>query len=253
MPKGVEPARGAGGKAACVRYTPELGREICARVAAGESQHALAREPGMPSRRTFRDWALREPEFGAAFEAAKLEGRRRQIAADRAADLRPGSGKLWRRMMAQASPTRRRGGSVSILTPELAEAICLRIAGGESVLALSADPHMPCAGSIFGWARREDWFREMYLRAKEIAADLHFDLAYEVAMEATEDSVRGDRLRVQVLRWRVALIEPKKYGLRRMLGPAGEGEPGEAEGPQPFGIEVVNFVDGPDGWRALGS
>ncbi len=72
MPKGVEPARGAGGKAASVRYSAELGREICARVAAGESQHALAREPGMPSRRTFRDWALREPEFGAAFEAAKL-------------------------------------------------------------------------------------------------------------------------------------------------------------------------------------
>lgn len=247
----LSPGPGRAGVRASVRFTPELGREICARVAAGESQHALAREPGMPSRRTFRDWALREPEFGAAFEAAKLEGRRRQIAADRAADLRPGSGKLWRRMMAQASPVRRRGGSVSILTPELAEEICLRIAGGESVLALSADPDMPCAGSIFGWARREDWFREMYLRAKEIAADLHFDLAYEVAMEATEDSVRGDRLRVQVLRWRVALIEPKKYGLRRMLGPA-EGE--EAEGPQPFGIELVNFVQEPGGgWREAGS
>ena len=249
----LSPGPGRAGVRASVRFTPELGREICARVAAGESQHALAREPGMPSRRTFRDWALREPEFGAAFEAAKLEGRRRQIAADREADLRPGSGKLWRRMMAQASPTRRRGGSVSILTPELAEEICLRIAGGESVLALSADPDMPCAGSIFGWARREDWFREMYVRAKEIAADLHFDLAYEVAMEATEDSVRGDRLRVQVLRWRVALIEPKKYGLRRMLGPA-EGEAGEAEGPQPFGIELVNFVQEPGGgWREAGS
>ncbi|MCX7587332.1 hypothetical protein [Phenylobacterium sp. 58.2.17] len=252
MPKGVEPARGAGGKAACVRYTPELGREICARVAAGESQHALAREPGMPSRRTFRDWALREPEFGAAFEAAKLEGRRRQIAADREADLAPGRGRLWRRMMAQASPKRRRGGSVSILTPQLAEDICLRIAGGETVLALSADPDMPCAGSIYGWARREDWFREMYVRAKEIAADVHFDLAYEVAMEATEDSVRGDRLRVQVLRWRLALSEPKKYGVRRMLGPAAEGERDGEGGPQPFGIELVNFVPGPGGgWREL--
>ncbi|MBA4010223.1 MAG: hypothetical protein C0481_00015 [Phenylobacterium sp.] len=71
-------------------------------------------------------------------------------------------------------------------------------------------------------------------------------------MEATEDSVRGDRLRVQVLRWRVALIEPKKYGLRRMLGPAGEA--GEAEGRQPFGIELVNFVSDPDGgWREAGS
>lgn len=248
----LSPGPGRARVRASVRFTPELGREICARVAAGESQHALAREPGMPSRRTFRDWALREPEFGAAFEAAKLEGRRRQIAADREADLRPGSGKLWRRMMAQASPTRRRGGSVSILTPELAEEICLRIAGGESVLALSADPDMPCAGSIYGWARRDDWFREMYVRAKEIAADLHFDLAYEVALEATEDTVRSDRLRVQVLRWRVALIEPKKYGLRRMLGPAAEGERDGESGPQPFGIELVNFVPGPGGgWREL--
>ena len=153
-------------------------------------------------------------------------------------------------MMAQASPKRRRGGSVSILTPQLAEAICLRIAGGETVLALSADPAMPCAGSIYGWARRDDGFREMYLRAKEIAADLHFDLAYEVAMEATEDSVRGDRLRVQQLRWRLALSEPKKYGVRRMLGPAVE--PDEKGGPQPFGIELVNFVPGPGGgWREL--
>ena len=250
----LSPGPGRARVLAGVRYTPELGREICARVAAGESQHALAREPGMPSRRTFRDWALREPEFGAAFEAAKQEGRRRQIAADREADLAPGSGKLWRRMMAQASPTRRRGGSVSILTPELAEEICLRIAGGESVLALSADPDMPCAGSIYGWARREDWFREMYVRAKEIAADVHFDLAYEVAMEATEDSVRGYRLRVQVLRWRVALIEPKKYGVRRMLGPAAEGERDGESGPQPFGIELVNFVQEPGGgWREAGS
>jgi hypothetical protein len=252
MPSSLPGPERAGVRAS-VRYSPELGREICARVAAGESQHALAREPGMPSRRTFRDWALREPEFGAAFEAAKLEGRARQIAADREADLRPGSGKIWRRMLAQASPRRRRGGSVSILTPELAEEICLRIAGGETVLALSADPDMPCAGSIYGWARRDDEFREMYLRAKELASDLFFDLAHEVAMEATEDSVRGDRLRVQVLRWRLAAMEPKKYGTRRLLGPAVREDLDESGAPRPFAIEVVNFVERDGGWRESGS
>lgn len=252
MPSSL-PGPGRAGVRAPVRYTAELGREICARLAAGESQHALARGPGMPSRRTFRDWALRDPEFAAAFEAAKLAGRRRRIAADRAADLLPGSGRMWRKMMAQASPRRRRGGSVSILTPELAEEICLRIAGGETVLALSADPDMPCAGSIYGWARRDDDFREMYLRAKEIAADLFFDLAHEVAMEATEDTVRGDRLRVQVLRWRLAAMEPKKYGTRRLLGPASDADLDENGEPRPFGIEVVNFVQGPGGgWRELG-
>lgn len=75
----------------------------------------------MPSRRTFRDWALREPEFGAAYEAAKDQALARQVALDRKAD----AGRIWRRMLSRAG---RRGGSVSIYTPELGEAICARIA-----------------------------------------------------------------------------------------------------------------------------
>ncbi len=223
------------GVRAPVHYSPELGAEICARLARGESQHALAREPGMPSRRTFRDWALRDPEFGAAVEAAKARGRARQIRADREADRE----RIWRRMLTRAGA---RGGSVSMLTPELAERICERIAAGETVLAIGADPDMPCAGSIYGWARRDDGFREMYLRAKEAAADLYFDLAHEIAMETSDETVRGDRLRLQHLRWRLALMEPRKYGARRALGP-----PHDEVGPEPFSIIIRRFEKPDDG------
>ena len=215
------PARA--GVRAAVRYSPELGREICRRLAAGESQHALAREP----------------DFGAAYEAAKLAGRMRQLALDRRAD----QPRMWRKMLTRKG---RRGGSVSPYTPELGEAICLRIAGGESVLAIGADPAMPCCVTIYNWARRNDDFREMYLRAKEMAADLLFDLSREIAMEATEASVRSDRLRIETLRWHTAMLAPKKYGTRRALGPeAGEGA-GVGER-QPFTVLIQRFADADGG------
>ena len=191
----------------------------------------------MPSRRTFGDWAAREPEFGAAYEAAKLAGRERQVAADRRAD----APRMWRRMLTREG---RRGGSVSPYTPELAEAICLRIAAGESVLAIGADPAMPCSVTIYNWARRNDDFREMYLRAKDIAADLLFDLTREIALEATEATVRSDALRIRTLRWHTAMLAPKKYGARRLLGP--EEEAGQG-GPRPFNVLIQRFGDPPEG------
>ncbi len=140
----------------------------------------------------------------------------------------------------------RRGGSLSPYTPQLGEAICLRIAGGESVLAIGADPAMPCSVTIYNWARRNDDFREMYLRAKDMAADLLFDLSREIAMEATEASVRSDRLRIETLRWHTAMLAPKKYGTRRGLGPEASESEGEG-GPQPFTVLIQRFGDADGG------
>ena len=231
-----------------MRYTPALGREICARLAAGESQHALAREAGMPSRRTFRDWALRDPGFGAAFERAKLAGRLARIAATRAADRE----RVWRSDLyrqrrkavagGEAGARRGRGGSVSMLTPALAEEICARIAAGEPAVRICAEDRMPCVSTLYGWVRRNEAFREQYETARGLASDLYFDLCLDVALEATEDTVRADRLRITTFtRW-AAQVEPKKYGLRRMLGPGVEAAGREDFGPQPFAIEVVDFV-----------
>jgi len=196
------------GARAPVRYSPELGREICARIAAGTSQHQLAREPGMPSRRTFGDWALRDPAFGEALAQAKRTAREARLAKDRAIEAAGGRG--WRRMLSRAG---QRGGSVSMLTPEVTEAVCARIAAGQSVLAIGADPAMPSAVSIYNWARWDAEFREAYLRAKLIGLNMMFDAAREIAMECTEATVRSDRLRVQTLHHQVALQLPKKYGI----------------------------------------
>ena len=221
-------------KARPVRWSPELGQVICERLASGTPEAALCRAPGMPSVQAVRKWARREPEFGAAYEAAKVAARAARLSKDRKIDL----ARRWRKALTLASGWTPAGGAVSPYCDELAQLICERIAGGESVLSIGADPAMPCAQTIYNWVRRRDDFREMYLTARDLAADLIFDLAFEVAVETSEETVRADRLRIQTFRWRAAALAPKKYGLRRALGPTPETE-FEA---QPFVVEVVDFT-----------
>ena len=52
-------------------YRPEIGRAICARLMAGESLTAIARDPAMPSYATVMAWVSRHPEFEDAYAAAR--------------------------------------------------------------------------------------------------------------------------------------------------------------------------------------
>jgi hypothetical protein len=217
-----------------VRYSPELGLTICARIAAGETQKGLADQAGMPSAWTMRDWARRIPEFAEAFEAARRASLTRQLAQERRVDEARG----WRRMLKGAG---RHGGSVSMRTPELDQAICARIEAGETVISIGADPAMPCAATICAWVRRDDDFRDMYGRAKAAASDLLFDLALEIALESSEETVRADRLRIETLRWHTAMLAPKKYGMRRALAPEAE------EAREPWTVIIQKFADPPPG------
>jgi hypothetical protein len=228
------PPPGTPGARAAVRYSPELGRAICARIAAGETQRALADEAGMPSAWTMRDWARRIPDFAEAFEAAQGASLARRLAQERRIDEARG----WRRMLKR---TGRRGGSVSIRTPKLDEAICARIAAAETVLSIGADPAMPCAATICAWVRRDADFREMFAAAKAVASDLMFDLALEIALESRAETVGADRLRIQTLRWHTAMLAPKKYGARRPLGAE------EEEAREPWTVVIQKFADPPPG------
>lgn len=222
-----------------VRYSPELGRRVCERLAAGMTQAAVAAEPGMPSASSMRDWARRHDAFAVAFEAARQTSQARALARDR----RRNEARGWRRMLTRVG---RRGGDVSMLTPELQEAVCARIASGETLMSIGADPAMPAASTISGWVRRYEDFREAYLTAKDMAADLLFGLAFEIAIESTEETVQSDRLRLQMLRWHTAMLAPKRYGERVRLGPlAREDDEGEAK--PPLQVIIRRFCDPPVG------
>lgn len=231
MADGGQPA---GGAAAWVRYSEELGAEICARVAAGESLMAICRDEGMPHRTSVRDWALKEPEFGGALRAAM---RQAQLALRRA-DLE---------RFAKARDNR---GRWSTYTPEKGEAICRRVADGETVVSIAADPEMPTAATIYYWARRIPEFGDAYAEARALAADWLADEALEVSRATTPEWVWADRLKFDVIRWLTARLAPKKY-VERLVVAQVQAEAAEAaraaapakaatkDGDEPKRLEIV--------------
>lgn len=54
-----------------VRYSPGVAREICARIAAGESWRSISKSASVPSYSTFSHWKKRRPEFAAAVARAQ--------------------------------------------------------------------------------------------------------------------------------------------------------------------------------------
>jgi hypothetical protein len=115
-------------------------------------------------------------------------------------------------------------------TTEIATSICERLADGESLRAICADPAMPEKATVRGWLARYPEFRDEYASALEAQAE---DLAWEV-LEIVDDA-KGDyvervrangkvvtvfdpanlarcRLRCDVRWWVVERLAPKGLG-----------------------------------------
>jgi hypothetical protein len=200
-------------------FTPELGEAVCLRVAAGVSLRALAREPGMPCRKSLQTWAGAHPEFGAALRAAQRAARLAARLRDRARRQVVGVG---------------RGRAVSTYRREIGEAICERIAGGESLIGIARDPGMPRAARVYDWIQQHPEFEEMYVLARQRQAESLFDEALEVTRGATPATVWADRLHFDGIRWATARLAPKKYCEKVMVVEAMKA-PAEAQG----GLTVI--------------
>ncbi len=231
-PSGGEPVgdAGVGALRKYVRYSEDLGRAICARVAAGESLVSVCRDADMPHATTAYDWTRAHPEFAAALREAQQEARVAQRLADRDAAAR--------RWGADGEADGRFGvlrdgrGRWSTFTPELGEAICWRIANGESLKSIGLDPAMPSSATVLYWARRYPAFGDAYAEARRMMADSLGDMALEVAMTTNPREVWADKLRVDTIRWMAARQAPRKYcerlqaaaELETIRREAGEGE-----------------------------
>lgn len=129
--------------------------------------------------------------------------------------------------MATQKKTRR--GRPSKYTPALAEAICDRLAEGESLRKICKDQKMPAARNVHVWVEENDEFRQQYARAREAQADKYAQEIIEIAdeecvvvkhpkegedVEVAFDSalVANKRLRVDARKWAASKLAPKKYG-----------------------------------------
>ena len=119
--------------------------------------------------------------------------------------------------------SKNQGGRPSIYSDELATTICRRLAEGESLRRICDDEDMPCKSSVLGWLLEEkhDGFLDQYARAREMQAEIFFEEAIEIADGGGKDGAAGDddnvkvardRVRVDIRKWAMSKMAPKKYG-----------------------------------------
>lgn len=129
-----------------------------------------------------------------------------------------------------AGAAKRKPGRPSGYSDAIADAICERLAGGESLVTICKSDDMPNAATVFRWLSDETNkpFCERYARAREAQADT---LAQEILHIAntpqegvivttkewgeeikTADMIEHRRLQVDARKWLASKLAPKKYG-----------------------------------------
>lgn len=140
---------------------------------------------------------------------------------------------------------------ITTFTEEIGDAICERLALGESVRSICDDEAMPSMSTVFKWLRDNEAFSQQYARAREVQADALFDDIIDIADDGRNDwmekrnadgenigwqengeALRRSQLRIDARKWMAGKLRPKKYGEKLALT---DGDGG------PLKVEVVKF------------
>lgn len=198
-----------------VRYGTATAREILRRTAAGESMRAICRDPTMPAPHTVGRWTQERPEFAANLLAAR-----------------------------EAAGGPFRGGRTTYCVATV-EAICARVAAGEALIRICADPDMPVAATVYAWRDKHVEFNDALYEAMDVRADRLFEEGWEMAQAATPQTAYVTHVRLAHLRWHVGKLHPKRYGVLKAMPP--ERDEAVATTPKRMAISVSHFDLGPDG------
>lgn len=103
----------------------------------------------------------------------------------------------------------------SLYNEELTDKICQRIAEGESLKKICESKDMPTRVTVHNWLLdkdKEEFFNK-YEKAVNVRTENMFDALEEIADIPDEsESPMRSRLRVDVRKWYLSKIMPKKYG-----------------------------------------
>ena len=174
-----------------VAWSEELGRALCARLAAGELLYVICREPGMPTREAVAKWAKAKPGFGAALISARRAG-------GRAAGSR---------------------GPVDTYCGEVAEEVFQRLCEGASLTRIGADAAMPCLSTLMRWRKRFPEFEALVQLGMRVRAERMADEGWEMAMSATPETAYLTQVRLGYLRWYAGVMAPQQFRIK-MVEPA---------------------------------
>lgn len=132
--------------------------------------------------------------------------------------------------MAAKNAEPKKHGRPSKFTPEIAQAICDRLAKGEPLLRICAEDGMPADRTVRDWLAINDQFSADYARAREVGMDAIALEALDIADDSTRDVIRNEdgservnaehvsrsKLRVETRLKLLACWDPKRYGTQRV-------------------------------------
>ena len=117
-----------------------------------------------------------------------------------------------------------------VYTPEIVDELCFRLMGGETLIDICKDAHMPHRDTIQVWIRDKPDFYEQYLQARRVQMELYVDEIISISDNAEDDIIETmtktgaplkvvnkakifrDRLRVDSRKWLAAHLAPNLYG-----------------------------------------
>lgn len=130
-----------------------------------------------------------------------------------------------------SSEQKSKGGRQSEYSPEIAAAICLRLAEGESLRQICLDETMPGRRTVFDWLTKHEDFVAMYNIARDMQAETLVDEITDIADDGSNDwmeaydrdgersgwrengeAINRSRLRIDARKWLAGKMKPKKYG-----------------------------------------
>jgi len=111
---------------------------------------------------------------------------------------------------------RTKGRPPATYRPELAMAICERIAAGETLSSICKQDGMPSAVSFRRWALARKDLSEALHTARQLKADALFDEALDMARElalapGTAQRVRAYDVAMSQLRWSAGKLDPQRF------------------------------------------
>lgn len=132
------------------------------------------------------------------------------------------------------------GGRPSDYNAEIAQAVCMRIAEGESLRMVCRDELMPDKSTVLRWLGRHEEFRAQYAQAKELGIEAIAEELFEIADDGTNDwmeltdsegnaygykangeHIQRSKLRIDTRKWYLSKIVPKKYGDKQQVEHSG--------------------------------
>ena len=121
-------------------------------------------------------------------------------------------------------------GRPSEFSQEKADAICERLADGESLRSICSEEGFPSQPTVFRWLAANESFRKQYAHARDVQADVLFDEILEIADDGRNDwmaahgedegsgwkengeAIRRSQMRIDARKWMAGKLRPKKYG-----------------------------------------